>query len=97
MRKSGALRIGIVLLLASVVAGVFALVGRADDPAFGVIDSSIGPGIVDANANVLVKASWQYLDNRNPDPLLGPLYDPGRLDAAWTGTRMSARSPARRP
>jgi hypothetical protein len=64
VRKSGALRIGIVLLLASVAAGVFALAGRADDPIFGEIDSSMGPGIVDANANVLVKASWQYLDNR---------------------------------
>jgi hypothetical protein len=40
------------------------MVGRADDPQFGEITSSMGPGIVDANADVLVKASWHYIDTR---------------------------------
>jgi hypothetical protein len=53
-----------VLALVLATAGVFAMVGRADDPRFGPIESSIGPGIVDTNSDVLVKASWQYIDNR---------------------------------
>jgi hypothetical protein len=53
-----------VLVLALAAAGIFALVGRADDPQFGEVTSSMGPGIVDANANVLVKASWHYIDTR---------------------------------
>lgn len=58
------IRTGLVLVLALAAAGIFAVVGRADDPQFGEITSSMGPGIVDANANVLVKASWHYIDNR---------------------------------
>jgi hypothetical protein len=65
VRKSGALRIGIVLLLASVAAGVFALVGRADDPAFDQISSTAQPGFIDANGDVLFTASWHDNDNRN--------------------------------
>ena len=65
MRKSGALRIGIVLLLASVAAGVFALVGRADDPFFDQISSTAQPGFIDANGDVLFTASWHDNDNRN--------------------------------
>jgi hypothetical protein len=53
-----------VLALVLAAAGVFAMVSRADDPRFGPIESSIGPGIVDTNSDVLVKASWQYIDNR---------------------------------
>jgi hypothetical protein len=52
-----------VLVLALAVAGIFAMVGRADDPRFHT-QASIGPGFVDAGSNVLVKASWQYLDTR---------------------------------
>ena len=65
MRKSGALRIGIVLLVATVAAGVFALVGRADDPAFDQISSTAQPGFIDANGDVLFTASWHDNDNRN--------------------------------
>jgi hypothetical protein len=65
VRKSGALRIGIVLLLASVAAGVFALVGRADDPFFDQISSTAQPGFIDANGDVLYTATWHDNDNRN--------------------------------
>jgi hypothetical protein len=65
VRKSGALRIGIVLLLATVAAGVFALVGRADDPVFDQISSSAQPGFIDATGDVLYTASWHDNDNRN--------------------------------
>ena len=58
-----AIRTGLVVALALAVAGVFAVVGRADDPVFGEITSSMGPGIVDATRQVLVKASWEYLDS----------------------------------
>ena len=58
------IRSGLVLVLALAAAGIFAMVGRADDPQFGEITSSMGPGIVDANDNVLVKASWHYIDTR---------------------------------
>jgi hypothetical protein len=58
------IRTGLVLVLALAAAGIFAMVGRADDPQFGEITSSMGPGIVDANDNVLVKASWHYIDTR---------------------------------
>ena len=58
------IRTGLVLALALAAAGIFAVVGRADDPQFGEITSSMGPGIVDANADVLVKASWHYIDTR---------------------------------
>lgn len=64
MRKSGALRIGIVLLLATAAAGVFALAGRADDPAFINIDSSLEPSFVNLGEDVLYKAQWQDNDNR---------------------------------
>jgi hypothetical protein len=57
-------RTGLVLILVLVAAGMFAVVGRADDPRFGDITSSMAPGIVDANSNVLVKASWHYIDTR---------------------------------
>ena len=56
------IRTGLVLVLALGAAGVFAMVGRADDPVFGEKTSSIGPGIVDQQDTVLVKASWEYLD-----------------------------------
>jgi hypothetical protein len=52
-----------VLALVLAAAGAFAVVGRADDPRFHT-QASIGPGFVDANSNVLVKASWLYLDTR---------------------------------
>jgi hypothetical protein len=58
------IRTGLVLVLALAAAGIFAVVGRADDPQFGEITSSMGPGIVDTNADVLVKASWHYIDTR---------------------------------
>src|SRR5262245_5266210 len=64
VRKSGALRIGIVLLLATVAAGVFALVGRADDPAIVPLGSSAKPAFIDPNGFVLWNASWQDNDNR---------------------------------
>ena len=56
------IRTGLVLLLAVAAAGIFAMVGRADDPLFGEVTSSMGPGISDAQDTVLVKASWQYID-----------------------------------
>jgi hypothetical protein len=64
VRKSGALRIGIVLLLATVVAGVFAVVGRADDPNIVSLGSSAKPAFIDPNGYVLWNASWQDNDNR---------------------------------
>jgi hypothetical protein len=65
VRKSGALRIGLVVLLATIAAGVFALVGRADDPVFDQISSSAAPGFIDTNGDVLFTASWHDNDNRN--------------------------------
>jgi hypothetical protein len=62
--RRSVIRTGLVLVLALAAAGIFAMVGRADDPQFGEITSSMGPGIVDANADVLVKASWHYIDTR---------------------------------
>jgi hypothetical protein len=59
------LRIGIVLLLASVAAGVFALVGRADDPSFNQVSSTAQPGFIDSNGDVLFTATWHDNDNRN--------------------------------
>jgi hypothetical protein len=64
VRKSGALRIGIVLLLGTVAAGVFALAGRADDPAIVPVSSSAQPGFINPNGDVLYNASWQDNDNR---------------------------------
>jgi len=64
VRKSGALRIGIVLLLASVAAGVFAVVGRADDPNIVSLGSSAKPGFIDPSGFVLWSASWKDNDNR---------------------------------
>jgi len=64
VRKSGALRIGLVVLFASIAAGVFALAGRADDPAFDQISTSAQPGFIDANGDVLYTASWHDNDNR---------------------------------
>lgn len=58
------IRTGLVLVLALAAAGIFAMVGRAEDPVFGEKTASIGPGIVDAQDTVLVKASWQYLGNQ---------------------------------
>jgi len=58
------IRTGLVLVLALAAAGIFAMVGRAVDPVFGEKTASIGPGIVDAQDTVLVKASWQYLGNQ---------------------------------
>jgi hypothetical protein len=64
VRKSGALRIGIVLLLATAAAGVFALVGRADDPLFDNPSSSLQPGFIDAGKTVLYHTQWHDNDNR---------------------------------
>jgi hypothetical protein len=61
--RRSAIRIGAVLALVLAAAGAFAVVGRADDPRFHT-QASIGPGFVDAGSNVLVKASWEYLDTR---------------------------------
>jgi hypothetical protein len=80
VRKSGALRIGIVLLLATAAAGVFALVGRADDPAFINIDSSLQPGFVNLGQDVLYKAQWQDNDNRTFTHAQVQITVP---DAAW--------------
>ena len=74
------IRTGLVLVLALAAAGIFAMVGRADDPVFGEITSSMGPGFVDANANVLVKASWHYIDN----PTLNHSSVRFTVPAGWT-------------
>lgn len=58
------IRTGLVLVLALAAAGIFAMVGRADDPRFDPPESSMGPDPVDSTENVLVKASWHYIDNR---------------------------------
>ncbi len=57
-------RTALVLLVALVAAAAFAVAGRADDPRFDQVQSSLGPGIVDAGSSVLVKAQWHYIDNR---------------------------------
>jgi len=77
------IRTGLVLILALAAAGIFAVVGRADDPQFGEITSSMGPGIVDANADVLVKASWHYIDTRT----LNHAKVQFTLPAGWTLVR----------
>jgi hypothetical protein len=59
------IRTGLVLVLALAAAGIFSMVGRADDPRFvEPPDSSMGPNPVDSMENVLVKASWHYIDTR---------------------------------
>ena len=73
------IRIGAVLALVLAAAGAFAVVGRADDPRF-TTQASIGPGFVDAGSNVLVKASWQYLDTRT----LNHVSVRFTLPAGWT-------------
>jgi hypothetical protein len=62
-RKTG-IRTGIVLLVLVAAAAVFAAIGRASDPQFDQIQSSVGPGIVNAGSNVLYKAQWHYIDNQ---------------------------------
>jgi hypothetical protein len=64
VRRSGVLRIGIVLLVASVAAGLFALVGRADNPNFDQISSSLKPGFIDPTGDVLYYTQWHDNDNR---------------------------------
>jgi hypothetical protein len=67
------------MALVLAAAGAFAVVGRADDPRFHT-QASIGPGFVDARSNVLVKASWQYLDTRT----LNHVSVRFTLPAGWT-------------
>lgn len=74
------IRTGLVLVLALAAAGIFAMVGRADDPAFGEKTSSIGPGIVDQQDTVLVKASWEYIDT----PTLNHSFVRFTHPAGWT-------------
>lgn len=81
MRKSGALRIGIVLLLASVAAGVFALAGRADDPVFDQPSSSLQPGFIVGGNDVLYKTQWHDNDNRTFTHARVEIYLPS---ADWT-------------
>jgi hypothetical protein len=69
----------IAVLLVASVAGLLAAVGEADDPVFET-ESFIGPGFVDANSNVLVKGSWQYLDTRT----LNNVSVRFTLPAGWT-------------
>jgi hypothetical protein len=64
MSKRAGIRTGIVLLAAIATAVVFAAVTRASDPRFDEIQSSIGPGIVDAGSDVIYKAQWHYIDNQ---------------------------------
>jgi hypothetical protein len=58
-----AIRIGIVLVVALALAAAFAVAGRASDPRFES-SASLAPSPVDAQANVLYKAQWVYLDNQ---------------------------------
>lgn len=58
------MRTGIVLLVVMAAAVAFAAVGRADDPRFDQVDSSLGPNIVNSGATVLYKAQWHYIDNQ---------------------------------
>jgi hypothetical protein len=62
-RKAGT-RTGLVLLAAVLAAAAFAVAGRAEDPRFDSVTSSIGPGFVDSGQDVLVKAQWHYVGNR---------------------------------
>lgn len=64
MSMRAGIRTGIVLLVVFAAAVVFAAVTRASDPRFDEIQSSIGPGIVDAGSDVLYKAQWHYIDNQ---------------------------------
>jgi len=64
MKRKTGIRTGIVLLVAMVAAVAFAAVGRADDPRFDQVDSSLGPNIVSSGATVLYKAQWHYIDNQ---------------------------------
>jgi hypothetical protein len=64
MKRRAGMRTGIVLLVALVAAVAFAAVGRADDPRFDQVDSSLGPNIVNSGATVLYKAQWHYIDNQ---------------------------------
>lgn len=64
MSRTAATRIGLTAVLVVGVAAIVAAVGRADDPRFDNIQSSIGPGFVDGGSDVLVKASWHYIDSR---------------------------------
>jgi hypothetical protein len=81
VRKTGALRIGIVLLLASVAAGVFAVVGRADDPVFDQKSSSLQPGFIVGGNDVLYKTQWHDNDNRTFTHAKVEIYLPS---ADWT-------------
>lgn len=65
MLKKKGFRIGLVLALAVTAAAVFAVVGRADDPVFDQVQSSVGPSFVDANGDVLFRAQWHDNDNRS--------------------------------
>jgi hypothetical protein len=43
---------------------VFAVIGRADDPAIVPLSSSAKPGFIVPTGDVLYNASWQDNDNR---------------------------------
>jgi hypothetical protein len=64
MNSRAGIRTGIVLLVALVAAVAFAAVGRADDPRFDPVTSSLGPSPVSVGASVLYKAQWHYIDNQ---------------------------------
>jgi hypothetical protein len=64
MGRRAGIRTGIVLLVVLAAAVMFAAVTRASDPRFNQVQSSVGPGIVDAGADVLYKAQWHYIDNQ---------------------------------
>jgi hypothetical protein len=57
-------RTALVLFVALVAAAAFAVAGRADDPRFDQVQSSLGPSFVDAGQDVLVTAQWHYIDNQ---------------------------------
>jgi len=64
MKNRAGIRTGIILLVVMAAAVAFAAVGRADDPSFDQVDSSLGPNIVNSGATVLYKAQWHYIDNQ---------------------------------
>ena len=64
MNRRVGVRTGIILLAALAAAVAFAAVGRADDPRFDQVQSSLGPSIVNSGATVLYKAQWHYIDNQ---------------------------------
>jgi hypothetical protein len=64
MNRRAGIRTGIVVLVVLATAVVFAAVGRADDPRFDQIESSLAPSPVSASASVLYKAQWHYIDNQ---------------------------------